>query len=94
MTPRCIATNSSNRRHIGLKIALRIRLGARRLPKHIEACSEAAIVFRLHALHRFIDVAAHDKYLPHETHRCTNGLTHERFACFGDQALERARAVP
>ena len=65
MTACGVAAHGSDCGGIGLKITLGIRFGPRRLAQHIEARGKAAIVFRFHAFHRFINVTAHDKDLSH-----------------------------
>ena len=88
-----VAADRSDRGGIGLEITFGIRLSPRRFAQHVETRGKAAIVFRFHAFHGFVNVTAHDKYLPHQAHRCAHGLTHKGFACLCNQALQCARAV-
>ena len=88
-----VAANGGNGGGIGLEITFGIRLCPRRFAKHVETRGKAAIILRLHAFHGFVNVTAHDKYLPHQAHRRAHGLSHKGFACLCNQALQCARTV-
>ncbi len=74
---------------IAFEVMLGIFMGPRGFAQHVKTGGKTQIFAGLHALHRFIDGAAHHENLAHKLHRRAHALTHKGFAAAGDQPFQQ-----